>query len=168
MLQLLQGFWQIMLLRAGPQDMPASLPLLKVLAVLLGVVNTLFWVMAGEPVVQELIGSIGYLLLTGAFFALLLHQRGVLSRWPQTLIACFGTDLIFAAIQLPLTLGFTEETVSLWHILALFLLLVWMLAVTTHIIFHAAGVSKIIAVFLCLGYGLLTFGMIEMVGKIVQ
>jgi len=166
-LALLHRCWNIMLLRAGPQDLPASVPLVKVMAVVLVVINAVFWAIAGEPFAIALITSLGYLALSMAFFALLLRQCGVLNRLPQTLMACFGTDTLFACIQLPITLGVTAETVSLWYALGMFVLLAWTLAVTTHIILQAVNVSKMTAVFLCLGYGLLTFGMVELIEKII-
>lgn len=158
MLALFNLFWDICLLRKGPQNVPASLDLLRLslvaycgsglLAVLLDMPQTSFGLA---------------LLLTAADVALLtalaylgLYLLGRLGRFTQTLTALAGVGTLLQLIALPLGLwyqhalasdGAPELPAMLW-----LLLLAWSIVATGHILRHAFSVSFGLGVLYAIGY----------------
>ncbi len=89
MLALIQPFINVLLFRAGPQDMPASLSALKFVLIacfltdVIGASSTL-------GIASSAILSGGQIALLGVFVFLLLKLNQKQDRWLQTLVAMFG------------------------------------------------------------------------------
>lgn len=95
-------FIDILLLRAGPQDLPTSKQLLGVcfaaLVILQGVLGT--WLMPGDTsiVPQAILSTI----ITLAWVALILQLSGKPERFVQTATALLGVACLFAPVSIPL------------------------------------------------------------------
>jgi len=159
MRSLLRLFWEVCLLRTGPQDMPYSRELL---AILIGVgmgVDVLRLALAetGMDFGAVLIFATAALAFNLAFFAGLLGIAGYRARLVQALIAWFGAMLLIGLIDLPLVLvlhfapGIGAGVALLFQILV-----IWSLLVTMHVLRHALSINPILAGLLSLGYFLLS------------
>ena len=104
MLALVRFFWQLCLLRRGPQDLPASAPLLGLLAVLnvlIGAAGTLAH-FGGAP--RAFAASLlDALIMAGLVYATLAFA-GHRPRLVQVLTAVYGIGVLFGAVFLPLQL----------------------------------------------------------------
>lgn len=144
MKQLVRLFAAICLLRAAPQDLPASRTLL---GLPLGLYVLFAWLLAipayGQPraVWVALLDSA----LLIAFIQILLHVLGRGARVPQTLTAMAGCGSLLGLLALPLVLwgqpSQAEEPVSGVLLYGWLLLLVWNLVVSGHILRHALSTS---------------------------
>lgn len=100
MISFIQPFINLLLFRAGPQDIPASESVLKFVLIscfvtdVLGALGTL-------GMTTSIILSAGQIGLLGGFVYLLLkiHQKS--ERWLQTLTAIFGSLALINLISLP-------------------------------------------------------------------
>jgi len=100
MLALIRVFWDIVLLRRGPRDLPASLSLLGLLALLdLGVSLVALY---REGAARALTLGLVDVAFTFAVFYTLLTVRKVGHRVVQTLSALWGTGVVLAAVQIAL------------------------------------------------------------------
>ena len=98
-------FWQICQLRRGPEDVPYSVQLLVLLAVLdvaLGIGGQLL----ASPDRLRIAVSLTLLavLMDAAVFWGLLWFKRLQARWVQGLTTIFGIDLLLGLVALPLTL----------------------------------------------------------------
>lgn len=98
-------FWQICQLRRGPEDVPYSVQLLVLLAVLdvaLGIGGQLL----AAPDRLRIAVSLTLLavVMDAAVFWGLLWFKRLQSRWVQGLTTIFGIDLLLGLVALPLTL----------------------------------------------------------------
>jgi len=97
---LVQVFWKICLLRAGPQQLPTSAFLTRLtvgcyfLVGLVVAMNTL-------PVVSALMPAAVDTLLMAGFAYLLLWIRGLTARYTQVLTALAGSGIVLGLIGLP-------------------------------------------------------------------
>ena len=145
MTKLVQIFWEICLLRAGPQALPTSYSLLGLTLVLYSAVAVL--------VAHAVLASLSMAILAAAVDTTLLMalSRAVLwarmlsNRWPQTLSALAGTGSFFELILWPINLwqqhlGTVEPTLGLPLILVLSVL-VWNVAVMGHVLRHSLSTS---------------------------
>lgn len=166
---LLNQFWNICLLRSGPQDLPASYPLLK-FALLAYIVSGLLFLLSGISELGTtqalLLVLIDVVLLVGLSY-LILRFLGLLARFTQTLTALAGVGTILQVIALPLGWWFLQagETAepNPFPALLWMLLLIWSLAVTGHILRHAFSVSFPFGVMYALGYMLISWTVAEWV-----
>jgi len=156
--RLLQRVFDICLLRAGPQDLPASRFLL-VLGVLayaaVGMVMSTQNLDIGQAV---LLVALDGALLAGLLFALL-WARDLLERYQQTLTALFGTGAILQLAALPILswqqAGLGDDTISpalMAASLLLWMWLLWDLIVIGHILRHTLSTRLPIGVLLALAY----------------
>lgn len=98
-------FWQLCQLRRGPEDVPYSVQLLALVALLdfaLGVGGQLL----AQPDRLRIAVSLTLLALVMDAVALwgLLAFKRLQARWVQALTAVFGIDLLLSLVALPLTL----------------------------------------------------------------
>ncbi len=151
-------FWDICLLRRGPQEVPASLVLLK-LSLLAYAATGLLSLSLG----LSQVGASRIVLLTLADVALLaglsyavLHTLGLVPRYLQTLTALAGAGTLLQLIGLPLGLWYQRELAAngaadlpalLWLVL-----LLWSISITAHILRHAFSVSFGIGLLYAVGY----------------
>lgn len=145
-------FWDICLLRAGPQDVPASRELL---AVVLGlsVLSNLVFVLGRTSLAEGLAFVLTALGLLMGLVYLLLTVFGYRARAVQTLTALGGTGLVLSVLALPL-LVFSALLPSEANPFGLLLLMVnlWGLVVIAHVLRHALSVHLVQGGLLALGY----------------
>ncbi len=149
--RVLQSLIGICLFRATPQDIDHSVRLLVVLAALsvlvdVVVLNTLAAFEASE------INALIQAALALAVVYGLLSIRGLSNRFVQTASALFGTSILFSLAALPTIHALLEPTPPSWALTLWLAVVIWSIAVLTHILRHAMNVSRPIAVVLALGY----------------
>lgn len=161
-------FWDICLLRKGPQDLPASQELLKLCLIAYagsGLLN--LWLGLGDTGhgTALLLTIVDVGLLMGLCHAVL-QLMGLLERYVQTLTALTGTGTLLQLIVMPLGLwyqrelaanGATDMPALLW-----LLLLVWSVAITAHILRHALSVSFGAGMLYALGYLMISWTLADL------
>ena len=159
-------FFDICLLRAGPQDIPASLFLLR-LVVVLSVIVGVFLNLQTEGFSQSLIISLFNVVWLTVFLYFSLQLRGKLPRFKQSLIAMMGTNVILGLLIMPF----------MYHLVAaeaagdsapiafqfFLLLLIWDITVFAHIIRHSLDIRLGYGFVISLGYLILSWWVIEMI-----
>jgi hypothetical protein len=156
--RLLQRFFDICLLRAGPQDLPAysSLLWLSLLAYCaVGLVMSVQNLDVGSAILLVALDSA---LLAALLFALL-WSRAALERYLQTLIALLGTGAILQLAALPILswqqASLVDDTVTpalMTASLLLWIWLLWDLLVIGHILRHTLATRLPIGVLLGVAY----------------
>ncbi len=146
-------FWNLCLLRSGPDQVPYSSRLT------LGVLT--IWVMAAAPLALAIPGIEtrqtplflgGALAVEWLAIALLLRWRGFSARLLQTMTALLGSDALINLLCWPLVLPFAGEKTPAAVVAAVAQLLLfgWSVAVKAHILRSALEVPRAIAVMLTL------------------
>jgi hypothetical protein len=159
MMQLVRLFAAICLLRAAPQDLPASRMLL---GITLGMYLLFAWLLAIPAYGQTRAVPVALLdtALLIAFIQGLLYLLARGARILQTLTAMAGSGSLLGLLALPLVLwgqpSQTEEQVSGLLLYAWLLLLVWNLLVAGHILRHALSSSIAVGVGVSLLYVLVS------------
>ncbi len=159
MRSLLRLFWEVCLLRKGPQDMPFSRELLALLIGLGLLVDVLRLSLAntGMDFAGVLVFTLAALGLNLAFLAGLPALLGYRARIVQTLIAWFGAMLLIGLVDLPLVLLLRLSPELGAGLVFLFqLLVIWSLLVTMHVLRHTLAINPVLAGVLTLGYFLLS------------
>lgn len=163
MAKLIQLFWEICLLRAGPQDLPAS-------HILLGM-TLIAYAIAGALVAHSLVPDIAMAILASLVdtFLLALLSRGLLwarmlgNRWNQTCTALAGTGCFFELIMWPFNLlqqqdWSTQPTFGLPMIIIL-VLLIWNVAVIANVLRHALSTTLFNGAILAMVYTYVSISM---------
>lgn len=129
----------IVLLRGGPQDLPAGRAWLAICVLLYLVVTTLsFSAREGPDNLPVILGLAVILPMILCWIVLKLGNK--LPRWEQTLSALFGTSALMSLLTLPISLaGGSEPPPPL--ALAMLAAFFWSFAVDAHIWRHALQVS---------------------------
>lgn len=164
MMLLLRIFADICLLRAAPQDLPASRVLL---GLSLGAYLLLAWLLAvpvygtGRAVWLAVLDTT----LLVAFVMLLLNLLRHPARVLQTLTALAGSGCLLGLIALPLVYGGQPEQageqVGGLLLYAWMILLIWNLLVAGHILRHALSTSLGVGIGLSLLYAMLSMQLID-------
>jgi len=155
MLQLINIFWDICRLKAGPQSLPSGYYFL-VSTILAGIIvdsfssSILMPNLAGVTIIK-IVAMYNIFLLSMIY--LLLTLIGYANRGIQTLTAFSGSGLFITLILLPGLLVINsagEQTKSF----AFYILIdsVWRLAVNAHIFRHALSVNFLLSMILSLSY----------------
>ncbi len=140
MIELLSRLVGIVLLRQGPQDLPAGQSLLPVCMALYLIVTT-FSLSIGETPANP-VGLLGVALLLPLILSwIVLRMRARVARWQQTVAALFGTSAVLSALNLPFAAQTGGDEVSAPVGLALLGIFFWKLAVDGHIWRHALDVA---------------------------
>ncbi len=145
-----KSFFDICLLRKGPQDVPRSVAFLR-LVVLVYVASSIL-VYLSEHSLRVALGMAGVdTLLALAFTYVLLAARKLVPRWVQSCTALFGTGIVFNIIVLPLFYwgAAGEHPVAFDNhafYLLLIILILWSIAVMAHIFRHALSVPFAVGV----------------------
>lgn len=166
MANLFSALIALCLLRRGPQDLPYSPPLTRLLVVLLVATNLFYTAFIELPdALPRLLLALAWLL--GAPW-LLLRLSGRRERYAQTLMAFAGSGLVFALAFLPLAVAAadlpalaadTPPTSAQLTIAWLTLLAVgWKLAVASHILRHALDWPRLASMALALALLMLEMG----------
>lgn len=147
---------EIALHRRGPEDLPASVFLFQLVLfayVLIGTLSAaIYWRGAGQIALQV---GLDLVLFFGFFWTVLGVYRKP-ERRLQTFIALLGTGGLLSALAIPLHLwrqaAGADQSTAMLPALGLFLLLLWSLAVTGHILHHALEIPYLGSVLLAMGY----------------
>ena len=149
--QFWRKIWEMCLLRAAPQDLPASSALLIItictyflISLLIALVNLRFAQSLGAAAVDAV------LLLFVSY--VMMWIKVTTNRWYQMATSMAATSSVLGLIALPLSLiqamlG-TGSTLASFAILFLIGIMVWNLVVLAHIIKHAMDASIFIAALL--------------------
>jgi hypothetical protein len=156
--RLLQRYFDICLLRAGPQDLPASPFLLWLSGLGYFAVGLVMSLQNLDVARASLLVAIDIALLAGLLFALL-WSRDLMARYTQTLTALLGTGAILEVAVLPILSwqqqGLGEETIGPLLMIASLLLWIWLLwdlLVIGHVLRHTLSTRLPIGVLLGVVY----------------
>jgi len=159
--QLVKLFWEICLLRKGPQDVPAA--------------HILFWLLLVVGLVVDLIIAVNFIDFQQALLVvlantvvlfgvvmLLLRMLGYASRIVQTLTTLIGTGLVFSFIRLPVmfVVKLAPQNVGMFGFVEV-IILVWSLVVIAHILRHALSIQLSLAGALAFGYFMLSYQLVN-------
>jgi hypothetical protein len=162
--RLLHYFLDLCLLRARPQDLPASEPLFGLVAANYLLVGLILTVGPFGGVGRALAAGVVDLGLLLLFLRAMLSLRGHPARWLQTATALLGSLTLLSALGIPLDalLGGTEATSTRAETVAVvqLLLLIWTQVVTGHVLRHALQVSLGMGVMLSVTYTLVATAVI--------
>jgi len=162
-MQLVRMFTAICLLRAAPQDLPASRVLL---GLTLGLYLLFTWLLAIPAYGEARAIQVALLdtVLLIAFIQVLLYLLGRGARILQTLTAMAGSGSLLSLLALPLVLwgqpSQADEQVSGLLLYAWLLLLVWNLLVAGHILRHALSTTFGIGIGVALLYVLFSMQLV--------
>jgi hypothetical protein len=151
-------FWNICLLRQGPEFVPTH-PLF-VGGVLIAdlLLSFFFGFQYGNPTtpLQAATATFVTMATLAAAVWLALNARGVIARYPATIAAIFGCDLLFTlsfAILIPLSGGAASQVIMGMTAL----LGIWSIAVNGFILHRAMNVTLFVGIFVAFCVALLAF-----------
>jgi hypothetical protein len=157
----------ICLLRAGPQDMPYSMPLTRLLVIALAAVELAYALILEIPDPLPRVGLSMVMLLAAPWVLLGLRARR--ERYLQTLAALAGAGLLFTLAFLPLALlaadvpePVPEVAPQARYVLLGWLALLmigWKLMINAHIYRHAMDWPRFPAMLLVVALFLIEFGL---------
>lgn len=153
MLSLLRLFWPLCQLQRGPQDLPAD-PALLLRAVLFCLLLGLLSLSLSMPLADAALRAVVSMVISLAFWALLVRTLAKPGRQLQTLTAVYGTAVILNLLLLPVTwlLEASGDNPSFLPFLILGLM-VWSIVINGHILRHTmewpffAGVALALGLF---------------------
>lgn len=164
MSRLILIWFDICLLRAGPQDLPASRELLGLAIASYMLVSFLLSLPGYPPVTAGQMALIDATLLI-VFAATALYISGRMARLTQTLTALSGTGTLLGLFALPVIqlLSSAQEAgqPSLLAGMLWLLLFGWNLLVVAHIIRHALSVNLPVAIGIAMLYTLVAMQIIN-------
>lgn len=147
-------FFQISIFQKGPQDVPASSFLLKLLLPVYVLLNYLILYLNGvlSSAIWQILTDFALIVL---FCWPLLYFAGKPARFQQTLAALIGTDIVMSFFALPAiaTLNVHANDLAYFSMLAMVL---WHWLVTGHIMRHALDRSLFFGLGLALLYIMLS------------
>jgi hypothetical protein len=163
--RLLQGFWDICLLRRGPQDLPASQTLLR-LALLVYALAGFTLTLLQETAARAVIAVAADLGLLVLFVQFILYLDGRTGRFVQTLTALAGTGALFALLAWPIlawsaSLPLPREAIAFPDLLGLGLM-VWNIIVIGHILRHAIDAKLGLGIAIALAYAIVSIKLVEL------
>lgn len=166
MIPLVQVMVEIALHRRGPEDLPASPFLFRLVLLVYVVIGAMsaavYWRSAAQVALQVGLD----LVLFFAFFSAVLALYRKPGRWLQTFTALLGTGSLLGVFAIPLHLWRqgtgAGESAALLPALALFTLLIWSLAITGHILQHAVEIPYPGGVLLAVGYFALNLALLAL------
>jgi hypothetical protein len=146
MAKLLSRLIEIILLRAGPQDLPAAWPL----AVILSIAYMGHGFVSSQVLAEPEAGPAALLAIAIQFLviAALLNLRGFSMRLPQTICAISGVGLILATLSVLLISQADPERNQPALALVWFGAFLWSLVVDAHIYRHALSIKISLGVLL--------------------
>lgn len=155
---LILRFWEICLLRKGPEETPYSPPLLIILLLFGFLLDNLrinllipeqtYYQLAGVLLIHTLL----MLLLTASLLVIF----GYRSRIIQTLTALGGTGIILSALILPFDYitNLTQGKFTMASIISLFVQ-IWSLVIVGHILSSALSVHRLTGIIIAIGFYIL-------------
>ncbi len=159
-------FFDICILRAGPQDLPSSLFLLRLVVVL----STVVGVFLNLPIrgfSQSFAISLFSVVFLTVFLYIGLKLLNKLARFRQSLIAMMGSNIIIDAVMMPfvymLVAAKAAGDSSPIALQMLLLSLLWSVTVFAHIIRHSFDIRFGYGFLVSLGYLILSFLLVDMI-----
>ena len=140
MFDIIKVLFDICLFKKGPQDLPYSLWLLRLLLVVYVSIRVLMLSIRFDWL-EVLLQVIVDIFLVAGFFWIMLYLARKLGRFYQALSAVLGTDALISFIALPGMATMETGHGELWVILVVLVLIGWHWAVTGHIIRNALDKS---------------------------
>jgi len=161
---LIQRFWDICLLRKGPEDVP-PLPLILLILIPVGLLLDglrINLVVPGIPGYQLFISLLAYTLAMMLIIASLLMLFGYRQRIVQTLIALSGSGLVLTALILPFDflVSLHPQRFTMASLIIL-LMHLWSLVVVGHILARSLSVHRLMGVIIAFGYLMLGFSVFQ-------
>jgi len=160
MFALFRFFIQLAMLRRRPQDLPASV----VLLVLLAVFNVLVGTANGVELFGGLRAALGAnlldLFLTMVLLFALLQFKGHVARWQQTLSAFFGLGVLAGLLMLFVRSPAEVLGIGGFAMLLDLVLAIWLHIALGNVLRHALGVPLLAGVMIMLSYTVLAFNFI--------
>jgi hypothetical protein len=137
----------LILFRAGPQDLPYAPRALIALLVIGAVLEVAFDLRQGNSAAMIAGANIGTLAALAALFGLL-HWRGRPERFVQTALALVATGLLFELVLLPLALviglplkpNAQLDSRQMLALFAVFVMALWQVAISVNILRHALDI----------------------------
>lgn len=156
--EIVRAFMDIALRRRGPEDLPASGFLMSLTLagyVAVSAVTIAFY--ASDA--ADLAAQIGLdLVLMFGFFGFLLTVHRKMPRFRQTMTAALGTGMLLTAIAIPLVAWLSADTagpLATAPAVLMYLVVLWSITVTAHILQRALEIPFLGGVILAVGYFLL-------------
>ncbi len=157
MIQLLRLFFDVCLLRRGPQDVPASQWLLRTTVACYLAVGVVLLTLGGDALWRSTVAAaIDFALLAGITWGAL-GWRHLQVRFPQTLTTLAGAGVVIYLVELPVVYwlhvsagdGGRPDPLAalLW-----FVLLLWSLSVMGHVLRHALRGTFALGMLFSVGY----------------
>ena len=159
MLSLIRFFFLLCLLRTRPQDLPASQPLLVLVAAVNIVIATMVVTPALGSAFSSLLASLVDTAMLLGFVWLLLRFRSHPARFVQTATSALGVSAVIAVLSLPLQWAMSSASGNSPPEAAaqLFLLLiVWLQVALGHVLRHALEVHLLLGVGLAFLYAIVS------------
>ncbi|TAK63223.1 hypothetical protein [Methylobacter sp.] len=156
MFEIIKLLFDICLFKQGPQDLPPSVWLWRVLVVV-DVVVSFLMVSIRTGLVESLLQAIISALLIVGFSRLILYVARKPERFAQTTAALLGTDALISFFALP---GMASMMIGRGAVLAFIItiaLMIWHWAVTGHIIRNALGQTWVFSLGLAFLYILVSY-----------
>jgi hypothetical protein len=154
--KLLNVFFDICLLRAGPQALPSSSFLLSASALAGLLTGTIVIVDALGNVFTAFMAQLLDLLLLAMLLMTMLRLKGLESRFTQAATALFGCGALINLVTLPLPLLAPEEGAGQQAAGPAFFLylalIIWALVVVGHIFRHALEIHLVRGILIAVGY----------------
>ncbi len=147
-------FFQIAIFKKGPQDVPVSPLVLKIIIPIYVAINYLILFLNGAQSTALLQIAVDFTLIM-MFCWPLLYVSGKQPRFPQTLAAMVGTDAVISFFALPAIATLNSHANDLAYFTMLGLVL-WHLLVSAHIMKNALDRSWIFSLGLALLYIMLS------------
>lgn len=153
---LIRLFWEICLLRKGPQDVPASQFLLMLTGLAYLIVG-LVQVFLGDEWLQGLLQIPLQAAILLGFSWISLKAANKLNRQDQTFTALLGTDAVLSCFAIPMQLMlWVDPQGGLTHLLLLMLML-WHMLVVGHIFREALSQTWMVGMGLSFVLTIITF-----------
>ena len=154
--KLLSVFFDICLLKAGPQALPASSFLLSATALAGLLTGTIVIADAMGNVFTAFMAQLLDLLLLALLLLTMLRLKGLESRFTQAATALFGCGALINLVTLPLPLLAPEEGAGQQAAGPAFFLylalIIWALVVVGHIFRHAMEIHLVRGILIAVGY----------------
>ena len=166
MYQLIVLFFEIATFRKGPQDVPASPWLLRLVLPVYVAVNVLILLLNGYWSTALLQITVDFLLVAG-FSWPLLYFAGKPARFRQTLCALIGTDTVISFFAIPAVASLNSQATDL-AFFAMLALMIWHWLVSGHIFRHALDKPLFFGLGLALLYILLSSQVMALLFPVVS
>ncbi|MCF6250310.1 MAG: hypothetical protein L3J75_03425 [Methylococcaceae bacterium] len=135
MYELIKLFFSICLLKKGPQDIPASIWLLRLLIIVYVCVNFLILIISTDVFNAVLQVFVEVLLILGLTW-MILFFASKLARFQQTVSALMATDALISFLALPAMATLVGQGTAM-AFFAIVLLMLWQWLVSGHIFNNA-------------------------------